>query len=283
MERLGLGYEDLRATNDQLIYVSLSGLGDHPSIRRRRVYDFVSQGLAGFCSVQADRMTGEPRTIQTAIADKIASLVVWQGVTAALLHRLRSGRGQHIKVNMLSAALSFLWPESMAEATFIGPGIQTGGAIAGIQYVFATKDGHIVVGHVSNDEFEEYCRALGLEQYLSDPRFDSIAKRYRNAAQLNRIVADTLATRKTAYWLERLAARDTVYAPVNTAETIADDEIVRNLGILDEHLHPVYGAFRQPIHPISFSATPARYSRHAPLLGEHTDEVLSELSRGSAK
>lgn len=277
MERMGLGYADLKALNDQLIYVSISGLGDHPSVRGRRVYDIVSQGLAGFCSVQADRVTGEPRTIQTAITDKIASMVVWQGVTAALLHRLRRGEGQHIKVNMLSAALSFLWPEGMPAATFTGEGVQATGTLAGIQYVFATSDGHILVGHVSNDEYAGCCRALGIEDAIADPRFINIGGRFKNAAHLNRIFADVLATGTSAHWLEKLAAEDTVYAPVNSASTIADDQIIKDTGVLSEHHHSVYGAFRQPIHPIEFSASPAGYRRHAPLLGEHTEEVLAEL------
>lgn len=279
MERMGLGYENLRETNRQLIYVSISGLGDHPDVRQRRVYDIVPQGLAGFCAVQADRISGEPRTIQTAVTDKIASLVVWQGVTAALLHRLRKGEGQHLKVNMLSAALSFLWPEAMPSATFTGEGVQPGGTLAGVQYVYATKDGHILVGHVSDDEFACCCRALGLEACLDDPRFDSISKRFQNAAALNRIFAEAVASQTSAHWLERLGAADTVYAPINTAETIADDPTVRTLGLLEEHDHPVYGSFRQPIHPVQFTASPATYRRHPPLLGEHTEEVLAGLAQ----
>ncbi len=283
MDRIGLAYEELCRTNPGVIYVSISGLGDHPDLRRRRVYDIVSQGLAGFCAVQADRVSGEPRTVQTAVTDKIASLVVWQGVTAALLHRMRSGQGQHLKVNMLTAALSFLWPEAMPSATFTGPGVQPGGTLAGVQYVYGTQDGHILVGHVSNEEFASCCRALGLVDYLADPRFASIGTRFQNAAQLNRIFADRIVTRTSADWLERLAAEDTVFAPINSAETIADDPTVRALGVLQQHDHPVYGGYRQAVHPIEFGASPASLRRHAPLLGEHTAEVLAELGQGAAR
>jgi len=280
MDRMGLDYDTLRAANPGLIYVSLSGLGEGASVRGRRVYDIVSQGLAGFCSVQADRLTGEPRTVQSAITDKIASLVVWQGVTAALLHRLRSGQGQHLKVNMLSAALSFLWPEAMPAATFTGPGVQAGGTLAGVQYVFATRDGHILVGHVSNEEFAASCRALGIETLIDDPRFDQIGSRFRNAAELNRLFAEAIAGGDTAHWLARLAAEDAVYAPVNTAATIAEDPIIAEAGVLADHEHPVYGSFRQPVHPVQFGASPAAYRRHPPLLGEHTAEILAELDAG---
>ncbi|WP_323042859.1 CoA transferase [Gemmobacter sp.] len=283
MDRMGLGYEALRSTAPGLIYVSLSGLGEAEQVRGRRVYDIVSQGIAGFCAVQADRTTGEPRTVQSAVTDKIASLVVWQGVTAALLHRLRTGQGQHLKVNMLSAALSFLWPEAMPAATFTGPGVQAGGTLAGVQYVFATRDGHVLVGHVSNDEFAASCRALGIGQLIGDPRFDSIGSRFRNAADLNRLFADALAQGETAHWLARLAAEDAVYAPVNTAATIAEDPIIAAAGVLADHDHPVYGSFRQPVHPVDFGASPAAYRRHPPLLGEHTAEVLAELAAGGGR
>lgn len=281
MDRMGLGYEALAEGNPKLVYVSISGLGEHPDVRQRRVYDIVSQGLAGFCAVQADRETGEPRLVQNAITDKIASLVVWQGATAALLHIARGGKGQHLKVNMLSAALSFLWPESMPSATFTGEGVQSGGSLAGIQYLFATADGHLVVGHVSNDEYASCCRALGLEAHIEDPRFSSIGKRFQNAAALNQIFAEQLRGQTSAFWLARLAAEDTVFAPINSAETVAEDPTVRTLGLLQDHHHPVYGGFRQPIHPIDFSETPASIRRHAPLLGEHTAEVLAELGRGA--
>lgn len=280
MERMGLGYETLCETNKGVIYVSISGLGDHPDVRQRRVYDIVPQGLAGFCAVQADRISGEPRTIQTAITDKIASLVVWQGVTAALLYRLRKGEGQHLKVNMLSAALSFLWPEAMPSASFTGAGVQPGGTLAGVQYVYATRNGHILVGHVSNEEFACCCRALGLDAYCEDPRFANIGKRFQNAAALNQIFADAIVMQTSEHWLDRLAAADTVFAPINTADTIADDPTVRALGLLQDHKHPVYGDFRQPVHPVEFSASPASYRRHPPLLGEHTDEILAELDHG---
>jgi crotonobetainyl-CoA:carnitine CoA-transferase CaiB-like acyl-CoA transferase len=277
MDRLGLGYEVIRALREDIIYVSISGLGDEGSSRNRRVYDIVTQGLAGFVSVQTDRETGEPRTIQNAVTDKIASMVVWQGATAALLHRLRTGQGQHLKVNMLNAALSFLWPESMPSCTLTGEGVKPGGSLAGVQYVFATKDGHILVGHVSNDEFAASCRALEMPEIATDERFDAIGKRFANARNLNKIFADRLRTAESSYWLERLKAEDAVYSPVNTADTIHEDPDVVASGALVEHTHAVYGSYRQPVHPVAFGTAPAAHRRHAPLLGEHTDEVLAKL------
>lgn len=277
MDRIGLGYESVRGLRDDIIYISISGLGDEGAGAGRRVYDIVVQGLAGFTAVQADRDSNEPRQIQNAITDKIAALVVWQAATAALLHRERCGQGQHVKVNMLTAALSFLWPESMPSITFTGEGVLSAGSLAGVRYVFPTADGHIIAGFVSNQEFESVCRALELDALCTDPRFDSIAKRFRNAPELNALVAQRLSTRPSVYWLARLEAEDAVFAPVNRPEDIADDALIGAARALNEHHHPVYGGYRQPVHPATFSASPAAHSRHPPLLGEHTDEILAEL------
>lgn len=282
MDRLGLGYDAVRALRPDTVYVSVSGLGDSGPGRDRRVYDIVVQGLTGFCTVQADRDTGEPRTVQNAVADKIASLSVWQAATAALLHRERTGQGQHVKVNMLRAVLAFVWPEAMPSATFVGGGVRAGGNFSKVRYVFATADGHILCGFVSNDEFAAVARALDLPDLPGDPRFDTIGKRFANAPALNAILAARLLARPTAEWLARLGAEDAVFAPVNGPDTIPDDPLIAAAGALCSHEHPVYGPYRQPAHPVEFGATPAAHRRHAPLLGEHTDEVLAELAATGA-
>jgi crotonobetainyl-CoA:carnitine CoA-transferase CaiB-like acyl-CoA transferase len=277
MDRLGLGYDTLKELRQDIIYVSISGLGDHGPGRKRRVYDIVVQGLSGFAAIQADRETGEPRTVQNAITDKISSLVVWQATTAALLHRARTGLGQHVKVNMLNAALAFLWPESMSSSTLVGDGITPSGSLAGIRYIFSTADGHILVGFVSNDEFASCCRALELPELIDDEKFDSIAKRFANARDLNIIIAERVVSLKSAEWLARLEAQDAVYAPVNWPQDVHLDQHVMACGSLLERSHPAYGHYRQPVHPVEFSASPASYHRHAPLLGEHTDEIVAEV------
>jgi crotonobetainyl-CoA:carnitine CoA-transferase CaiB-like acyl-CoA transferase len=283
MERLGLGYDVLKRLRQDIIYISISGLGESGKSRRRKVYDIVVQGIAGFTAIQADRETGEPRTVQNAVTDKISSLVVWQAATAALLHRERTGAGQYVTVNMLNAALAFLWPESMNATTLIGAGIKPSGSLAGVRYVFPTADGHVLVGFVSNDEFESCCRALDLTQLPGDPRFSGIAERFANAKELNKIIAERLFTRHTKEWLQRLEKEDAVFASVNWPEDLVDDPDVAGSGSLREFNHPVYGSYRQPIHPVEFAASPASYRLHAPLLGEHTVEIVSELSKSGER
>ncbi|HEV2512117.1 CoA transferase [Bosea sp. (in: a-proteobacteria)] len=282
VERLGMGYDDLRALREDIIYVSISGLGETGIGRRRRVYDVVLQGIAGFASVQADTGSGEPHQVQQAITDKVTSLIVAQAATAALLHRARTGLGQHVKVNMLDAALAFIWPESMPWDTLVGEGVRKGGLLSSIRYIFPTADDPIVLGFVSNDEFEAVCQVLERTDLLADARFATIAQRFSNAKSLNQEVAAALKQRPAADWLARLATVEAVYAPVNRPDQIHDDPHVIACGSLEEREHPLLGRYRQPVHPASFSATPAQFRRHAPLLGEHTEEVLADLSIAGA-
>lgn len=284
VERLGLGYEDVKALKPDVIYVSIDGVGDVGPDRDRRVYDIVVQGMSGFVGIQADRDTGEPRTIQNAVVDKTTGLVVAQAVTAALLQRSRTGQGQHVQVSMLNVALSFLWPEAMGASTLIGDGVQSGGSMAGVRYVYSTLDGHILLGFVSDDEFAAVCRAIERTALLEDPRFRGVSRRFANARDLNPLIAERIAEMPTAEWLGRLRAEDAVFAPINQADTVHLDPQIVAIGALVEHDHPIAGRYRQPVHPIRFCGAVAPLTRHAPSLGQHTAEILAELgTRESAR
>lgn len=280
VERLGLGYDDVRKLKEDIVYVSIDGVGDVGPDRDRRVYDIVVQGLSGFAGVQADRETGEPRTVQNAVVDKTTGLMVAQATTAALLRRERTGQGQHVRVSMLNVALSFLWPEAMGASTLIGDDVRPGGSMAGVRYVYATRDDHILLGFVSNEEFAAVCRAIDRPELLNDPRFDGVGQRFANAHDLNPLIAERLVTQTSVHWLDRLRAEDAVFAPVNRPDRVHLDPQVVAIGALLEHDHPAVGRYRQPVHPVRFEGRTRSLDRHAPTLGQHTEEVLSELRVG---
>lgn len=276
-DRLGLGYDRIRSARPDIVYVSIDGVGDEGPEAGRRVYDIVVQGLAGFAAVQADAATGEPRTVQNAVVDKATAFAVSQAAVAALLVRERTGQGQHVRVSMLNVALSFLWPEAMGLATLIGDDVVRGGAMAAVRYCYATADGHILVGFMSNDEFAAVARVIGRDDLIGDARFGTVGGRFAHAQILNDILAEALRTRPTLEWLEALRAADAVYAPVNRPDNIAQDPQIQALGALREHEHPLVGRYRQPVHPVRFGATPADNHRHAPMLGADTQAVLARF------
>ena len=274
-ERLGLDYASLCALRPDIIYVSIDGLGSTGPGVNRKVYDIVIQGIAGFAAAQAGG--GEPTTMKTTVIDKATALVAAQAITAALLVRERTGAGQHITVSMLDVALAFIWPEIMGSVTLLGDNVDPGGALDAVRYCFATADGHILVGYVSNSEFAALCAIIERPDLVADLRFADIGSRFANATALNELIAERLATRPSAYWLEQLEAADGIFAPVNRPADILTDPLVRHAGSLGIHEHPLVGTYRQPIHPARFGETPASLRRHAPALDQDRAELLAEF------
>lgn len=263
-----------------LIYVSVSGLGDEGPFADRRVYDIVVQGMAGFVSVQSDPATGEPRPILQTIVDKITALTIWQAATAALLHRERTGEGQHVKINMLKAGLAFLWPDAMGNVTLEGEGVRPGATMADISRAFPTADGRLMAGYVSDDEWQALCRALGRRDLADDARFQTIELRTVNTTALNELLADAFRQRNTACWLEALEREGAIYAPINTPAEVASNPQICQAGGIHRHEHPVVGRYVQPGHPIDFGATPHLAHGHAPQLGVDGPDILREFGIG---
>lgn len=276
--RLGIGYEAVRALRRDIIYVSVDGLGDEGSGATRRVYDIVVQGLAGYAAMQASTDTADvPTMINTTITDKITAMAAWQAVTAALLVRERTGKGQYITISMLDAAIAFLWPDVMASGALSGEDVRIGVTPASVRFIFPTEDGHIIVGMFMNPEWAGLCRAIDRPELIDDPRFPSLKERLVNVEEMNGILSEAFQHRTTAEWIMRLEAEDAVFAPVNHPDDVADDPYVIALGTVGEYEHPVVGRYRQARHPIRFGETPANIRRHAPALGADTDELLAEF------
>lgn len=275
-DRLGIGYEQIKAIRPDTIYVSVDGLGSEGRGATRRVYDIVVQGLAGFAKMQAPR-GGEPVMVNTTITDKIAAMTVWQAVTAALLVRERTGMGQHVQVSMLDAAISFLWPDVMADASLSGDNIRTGAFPSSVRYIFPTADGHIIVGMFAQPEWKGLCLAIDRPELVEDPRFLTLKERLINVEEMNEALASAFESRPTQEWVERLEAQDAVFAPVNGPADIPNDPYVIALGTVEEHVHPTVGTYRQAVHPAKFEKTPASIRRHAPVLGGDTAEVLAQF------
>jgi len=275
-ERMGIGERELRRIKSDLIYVSISGFGEKGPYVEKRVYDPVIQALSGLASIQADYKTGRPQMMRLIIPDKVTALTAAQAITAALLARERTGEGQHVKLAMLDAVIAFLWPEGMANHTFISSNAQPARSRSR-DLIFETADGYITAGANSNAEWQGLARALDRPEWMDDPRFNNVAARIRNVAERLELTAEIFATRTSAEWLARLAANDVPSAPVlSREEVLRDPQVVANELIVESE-HPHAGKMRQPRPPARFEATPSGLHRPAPLLGEHTDEIMREL------
>jgi len=276
-ERMGLGEEKLRRLREDLVYVSISGFGEAGPYARKRVYDPLIQALSGLADVQADRETGRPQMVRLIVPDKLTAVTAAQAITAALFARERSGRGQHVRLSMLDAMIAFLWPEAMAGYTWVGDESDRSRPQLAQDLVFETADGFITAGAVSDAEWQGFARAVGHPEWLEDERFSTPAGRVTHVRERLELMAEALAGRSSAEWLEVLDAAQVPCAPILRRHQLLTHAQVEANALLVEAQHPHAGPIRQPRPAARFDGTPAKIRRQAPLLGEHTDEILGEL------
>mgnify|MGYP003687272877 FL=1 len=276
IERMGLGYDDVIKVNANIVYCSISGFGETGPYSHKRVYDPVIQSLSGLADIQRDRDTGRPKMIRTVIPDKTTGLTAAQAITAALLSRERTGKGQHVKVAMIDAMISLTWAEGMAGYTIIGNENKVPPQLAP-DLIFETKDGYITAGAISNAEWQGMCKALDREEWLSDERFNTPAGRVKNNAERLNLTAAVIAKKPTNHWLKVMDENSVPSAPVLSRKELLQHEQILANELIEEMDQPGLGAVRQPRPAAKFSETPAAIQGPAPLLGEHTREVLTEL------
>ena len=277
IERMGFGEDAVRKLREDIIYVSISGFGEEGPFAHQRVYDPVIQALSGLAAIQADGQSGRPKMIRTIIPDKTTAVTAAQAITAALFARERTRKGQHVKLAMLDTMVAYLWPEGMAGMTLVGREVKAQRAQLSPDLIFATNDGFITSGAVSNVEWQGMCKALERLEWLEDERFLTVNDRAVNATLRLEMTAEVLATNSSEYWLQRLDAEGVPCAPVLSREEILTHPQIEANGLLAEYEHPVAGRIRQPRPAARFDQTPATIRRHAPGLGEHNAELLEEL------
>ena len=289
-DRMGIGDERMRKLNPDLVYVSITGFGEAGPDANRRVYDSVMQAYSGFAAHQADPETDEPEFVRNIVCDKATALSTAQAITAALFARERGAGGQHVKISMLHASIGFLWPDGMQNYTWLDPA-QTGtdsrpGATAGpgapmgrgtLPAIRQTADGYVAITAVADDEYRGLCRALGRPELQDDPRFAEAGARARNAGALHDIVVPLTRALTTAHLTSRLRDEDVPHAEVTPLAGLHEHPQVVANAVLREDVHPVGGRMRSPEAIGDFTETPLALQRPAPSLGEHSDEVLSEL------
>ena len=276
-ERIGLGEDAIRAIRHDIIYVSISGFGERGPYAGQRAYDPIIQALSGLADIQRDRDTGRPRMVRTIIADYTTALTAAQAITAALFARQRSGQGQHVRISMLDAMISYLWPEAMPSLTFIGEERDPSDGEMGPDLVFATQDRYITAAALSDDEWTGMCRAVNRQDLIDDPRFKSARDRSINAVERREIMSAELEKWTAGEILPRLLANDVPSAPALSRFELLQEPQVRESGILEEHQSEKFGRVRLPRPAAQFDRTPARIRELAPLLGEDNAAVLAEL------
>lgn len=284
MQRLGLSYEDVAAIRPDIVYVHAAGYGSDGPYAGEPAYDDLIQSACGLADVLG-RVDGDPtpRILPTLIADKVSGLFFSQAVTAGLLHRARTGEGQFIEVPMFECVTSFLLVEHLYDQTFQPPTGQWGyqRVINPNRKPYRTKDGYIGLLPYTDKQWDQFFQAAGYGDLIqSDPRFADYATRGKHIRELYALIEQAAATKTTQEWLDVLKPLSIPVVKTNRLDDLDDESHLKAVGFFETYEHPDVGTYRLVKHPVKFAKSPANIRRHAPKLGEHTEEVLAEVSEG---
>jgi crotonobetainyl-CoA:carnitine CoA-transferase CaiB-like acyl-CoA transferase len=283
IERMGLGEDVIREVAPDIVYVSISGFGERGPYASKPVYDPLVQALSGLTTIQGGSDQQRPRLVRTVLPDKLTGVTSAQAITAALLARERTGKGQHVRLSMLDSVVAFLWSSDMGGQTFIGDEVPQEEAQSFIDLIYETADGHISVAVQSDKEWAGLARAVERPALIEDPRFKTVALRHQNIDARLQATQDALHGRTSAEWLARLEAEDVPCAPIlRRRDMIAHPQILANETVMETG-HPQAGPLRQARAAARFSETPVQHRHGAPCLGEHTREVLQAAGVSAAE
>lgn len=281
LDKLGLGYDVLARTHPALIYCAVTGFGREGPLADKGGFDLVAQGFAGLMAI-----TGEPGQppVKTGnpVSDINAGLLATIGVLAAYAHRLRTGQGQRVDTSLFEAALQqTYWHAASYFATGTSPGPLGSAHILTAPYqAFHASDGYVNIGGANQANWERIADVLGHPEWRDDPRFATNSARMAHREALVAAMNDVLASATRAEWIARLDAAGVPAGPVHSlAEALTHPQTLAR-GMVVETTHPHAGPTRALGCPVHFSATPAAITRPAPLLGEHSRELLRECGYG---
>lgn len=278
MERMGFGYETLKATNPRLIYCAISGFGRTGPYAERGGFDLIAQGMSGLMSITGEGPGRPPVKVGAPVTDITAGILGAMGILAALHARTQTGKGQMVDTSLFEAGIVHtFWQSAIALATGVAPGPMGSAHPLNAPYeAFATKDGWINLGAANQATWLRTAELLGRADLAEDPRFKEASGRLVNREALADALASEFRKRTSAQWLEALDRAKVPAGPVlNVLEMHADPQ-TRARNMVVEVNHANLGAVKTLGAPVKFSETPGGVHRSAPIFGEHTGEVLRE-------
>lgn len=278
MSGYGLDHETLRKINPRLVYASITAYGQDGPYRDRPGYDMVLSAVGGLMWITGER-DGNPCKVGVAITDVLTGIYASGAITSALLWRERSGRGQYLDVSLLDAQVSALaniasnYLVAGKEATRWGTAHES---IVPYQ-VFKTKDRPIAIAVANQKLWINFCKLVGKDDWITDPRFETNPKRVENREALLPLIDELFAGKSCDEWMGLLVGASIPCGPVNNMKHLFADPQVRHRRMIEEIPHPTIGTLRLTGIPIKYSETPGRVRLPPPLVGEHTDRILAEV------
>ncbi len=278
MERLGLGYDEVRKFNPGIIYAELSGFGRSGPYADRAGFDLIAQGMSGIMSITGEGDGGPPTKCGAPLSDITAGILAAMGVLGATVHRLKTGEGQRVDTSLFEAAITHTyWQSAMTFATGISPGALGSAHPLNAPYqAFEAADGWITVGAANQTNWLRLLEALERPDLQEDPRFADNSARMANIDDLVVILTGIFKGRLAGDWLERLEGAGVPAGPVLDIAGMQADAQALARGMITQVPHARVGPVKTLGHPVHYSATPTEITRGAPLLGEHTREILAQ-------
>ena len=281
MERMGLGYEDLKKVNPGLIYVAVSGFGHSGPYSSRPCYDMIVQAMGGIMSITGVP-GGEPVRVGSSIGDITAGMFGAFGAVNALYERLMTGEGQKVDVAMFDSQVAIL---ENAVVKYSGTG-QIPGPL-GLRHpsitpfeAYRTKDSYIIAASGNNNLFRRFCGVIGLPELADDPRFDTNLNRNRHMVELSDLIQEKMLLRGTAEWMKIFLEADIPCGPINTVDKLFEDPQLKARNMLVEVEQPEIGRIKVAGNPVKMSAMREEEELPdlpAPGLGADTKEILLDL------
>jgi crotonobetainyl-CoA:carnitine CoA-transferase CaiB-like acyl-CoA transferase len=279
MEKLGLGYDTLKARNPGLIYCEISGFGRSGPYAERGGFDLIAQGMSGLMSITGEGPGRPPVKVGAPVTDITAGILAAMGVSAAYAHKLQTGEGQKVDTSLFEAGIVHsYWQSAIAFATGVSPGAMGSAHPLNAPYqAFRTADGWVNIGAANQKNWERLVEILGRPELGSDPRFVTNDKRMANRPALEAALNKVFETKTTDAWLAILEEGGFPAGPVLSIGEMHEDPqaLAREMIVATDH--PVAGRVNTLGLPVKFSATPGGIARPAPVLGQHSREVLAEL------
>ena len=284
MEKLGLGYDTLRAEHPALIYCTVSGYGRTGPDADKGGFDLVAQGISGLMRITG-QSGGPPTKVGSPLTDINAGILAAFGIVAAYVHRLRTGRGQLVDTSLLEAGVMQTFWQS---AIFLGSGKEIGPLgsahpLTAPYQAFATQDGWITIGASNQSNYQRLTEVLEAPELLADERFRDNAARMANLAALVGLIEERVRRKPSSEWLAALANAGVPAGPVLTIAEMLNHPQVLARDMIVATQHPKAGTVLAIGCPVKLSDTPPRVSRPAPLFGQHTREVLAEIGLTTAE
>ena len=282
LKQYGLDYDSLKAEIPSLVYCSITGFGQTGPFASRPGYDFMIQGFGGLMSITGERdgMPGAgPQKAGVAVTDIITGLYAALAIMGALYERKQSGLGQYIDLALLDCHIAMLANQNLNFMTSGEAPGRAGNAHQNVvpYQVFKAADGYLIVAVGNDSQFRAYCQIIGKPELATDPRYQTNSQRIQNRDTLIPLLEEIMLERERDQWIAAFEKAGVPGGPIQTIDQVFAHPQVKSREIWREVPHPVAGQSPTTASPMNFSATPVQYTRHAPMLGEHTEEILREF------